>query len=183
MNIRHTAILLFALPVTALAQKEDDQIGNEVVNVVKPYTPTISDAFKVKETPPVEDPDNVRKTDVKYNIFSYPVASTFTPSKGRAASVDKTPQESLYRNFATVGIGNYGIAMAELFVTADVGENSYVGGMFRHLSSQGGIDALRNRIGRHIREALPANSAGVATALANGDQAGVTEADAEAMRR
>ena len=142
MNIRHTAILLFALPVTALAQKEDDQIGNEVVNVVKPYTPTISDAFKVKETPPVEDPDNVRKTDVKYNIFSYPVASTFTPSKGRAASVDKTPQESLYRNFATVGIGNYGTAMAELFVTADVGENSYVGGMFRHLSSQGGIEEV-----------------------------------------
>ena len=142
MNIRHTAVLLIAFSMPAFAQKGDDQIGNEVVNVVKPYTPTISDAFKVKETPPVEDPDNVRKTDVKYNIFSYPVASTFTPSKGRAANVDKTPQERLYRNFATVGIGTYGTAMAELFVTTDVGESGYVGGMFRHLSSQGGIEEV-----------------------------------------
>ncbi|MFN8325804.1 MAG: hypothetical protein U0T80_08635 [Flavobacteriaceae bacterium] len=30
------------------AQKKDDNIGTEVVNVVKPYSPTISDAFKVK---------------------------------------------------------------------------------------------------------------------------------------
>ena len=29
------------------AQKKDDNIGTEVVNVVKPYSPTISDAFKV----------------------------------------------------------------------------------------------------------------------------------------
>ena len=149
MNIRHTALLMFALPLAALAQKEDDQIGNEVVNVVKPYTPTISDAFKVKETPPVEDPDNVRKTDVKYNIFSYPVASTFTPSKGRAAGVERAAREQLYKNFATVGIGNYGTAMAELFVTHDVGERSYVGGMFRHLSSQGGIKDVELEDGFH----------------------------------
>ena len=50
-------------------------------------------------------------------------------------------------------------------------------------SPGGGLDALRDRIGRHIRLALPGPSAGVATALANGDQAGVSEADAEAMRR
>ena len=47
----------------------------------------------------------------------------------------------------------------------------------------GGLDALRDRIGSHIRERLPGPSGGVATALANGDQAGVGEADAEAMRR
>jgi len=32
-----------------------------VVNVVKPYTPTISDAFKVKETPTVDDADTSKK--------------------------------------------------------------------------------------------------------------------------
>ena len=31
------------------SQKKDENIGSEVVNIVKPYTPTISDAFKVKE--------------------------------------------------------------------------------------------------------------------------------------
>ena len=45
------------------------------------------------------------------------------------------------------------------------------------------IDALRNRLGRHIRDRLPGETGGIATALATGDQAAVGEEDAEAMRR
>ncbi|HEX9980433.1 MAG TPA: TonB-dependent receptor [Flavobacterium sp.] len=132
-------IFLFGIQ-GVVAQKKDENIGTEVVNVVKPYTPTISDAFKVKETPPLEDEDNTKKNDIKYNIFSFPVASTFTPSKGRAANVDKEARERLYKNFATVGLGLYGTANAELFVTEEVGDNGFVAGMLRHLSSAGGID-------------------------------------------
>ncbi len=33
--------------------RENDTINTDVVNVVKPYAPTISDAFKVKETPTI----------------------------------------------------------------------------------------------------------------------------------
>lgn len=47
----------------------------------------------------------------------------------------------------------------------------------------GGLDALRDRLGRHIRAQLPGGAGGIATALANGDQAAVSEEDAEAMRR
>jgi competence protein ComEC len=50
-------------------------------------------------------------------------------------------------------------------------------------SPAGGLDALRDRLGRHIREQLPGRSGGIATALATGDQAAVSEEDAEAMRR
>lgn len=132
-------LFLFAGLQAGFAQKKDENIGTEVVNVVKPYTPTISDAFKVKETPTLEDEDNTKKEEIKYNIFSFPVASTFTPAKGRAAAVDKTKQEKLYKNYATLGVGNYGTLNAELFVTENLNRNEYVGGMLRHLSSQGGI--------------------------------------------
>jgi len=135
-------LFLFAGLQGAFAQKKDENIGTEVVNVVKPYTPTISDAFKVKETPTLEDEDNTKKEEIKYNIFSFPVASTFTPAKGRAASVDKAKQEKLYKNYATLGVGNYGTLNAELFVTENLNRNEYVGGMLRHLSSQGGINDL-----------------------------------------
>lgn len=135
-------LFLFAGLQGVFAQKKDENIGTEVVNVVKPYTPTISDAFKVKEIPPLEDEDNTKKEEIKYNIFSFPVASTFTPAKGRAASVDKAKQEKLYKNYATLGVGNYGTLNAELFVTENLNRNEYVGGMLRHLSSQGGIDDL-----------------------------------------
>lgn len=130
----------------SFAQKKDENIGTEVVNVVKPYTPTISDAFKVKEIPSLEDADNSKKEDIKYNFFSFPVASTFVPIKGRAANVDKSQAEKLYKNFANLGLGNYTSLNAELFVTENISDHEYIGGMFRHFSSQGGIKdvALKN---------------------------------------
>jgi hypothetical protein len=109
------------------------------VNVVKPYTPTISDAFKVKETPSLDDEETSKKEIIKYSIFPFPVASTFTPSKGKAEGVDKEEQGHLFKNYATFGGGNYGTLNAELFVTEDLNSTEYVAGKFRHLSSQGGI--------------------------------------------
>jgi hypothetical protein len=53
--------------------------------VVKPFTPKISDAFKVKEVPePREEP----KTMVKYAIFS-PSSFNFYTFKGKAQKCRK----------------------------------------------------------------------------------------------
>ncbi|HET9460295.1 MAG TPA: ComEC/Rec2 family competence protein [Sphingomicrobium sp.] len=46
-----------------------------------------------------------------------------------------------------------------------------------------GLERVRSRLGRHIRERLPGSAGGIATALATGDQNAVGEEDAEAMRR
>jgi competence protein ComEC len=46
-----------------------------------------------------------------------------------------------------------------------------------------GLDRVRDRLGRRIREHLPGPSGGIATALATGDQNAVGEEDADAMRR
>jgi len=140
--MKQVKILIVALFITQISfsQKKDENIGTEVVNVVKPYTPTISDAFKVKETPTLDDEDTSKKEAIQYNIFSFPVASTFTPSKGRAASVDKSADEKIFSNYLTLGAGNYGTANAELFVTENVSNTDYFGGMLRHSSSQGGIN-------------------------------------------
>lgn len=145
MNIKPQYKIAFIIALAGLqgafAQKKDENLGTEVVNVVQAYTPTISDAFKVKETPVIEDEDNSQKEEIQYNIFSFPVASTFTPAKGKAAAVDKAAREKLYNNYATLGVGNYGTVNAELFITENLSRTDYVGGMLRHLSSQGGIDA------------------------------------------
>jgi len=132
-------VLLFAGIQTTFAQKKDENIGTEVVNVVKPYTPTISDAFKVKETPVLDDEETTKKEAIQYNIFSFPVASTFVPAKGKAAGVDKDQQERLYKNYATFGFGNYATLNGELFVTENVNDNSYVAGKFLHQSSLANI--------------------------------------------
>lgn len=141
LNIIAIVLVVFGIQFS-FAQVKDENIGSEVVNIVKPYTPTISDAFKVKETPVLEDEEEQKKEPIKYNIFSFPVASTFTPAKGKAAGVDKTEKEKLYNNYATLGFGNYPTINAELFITQNLSRTSYVGGMLRHLSSQGGIKDL-----------------------------------------
>ena len=87
------SLLLIAFQFSFAQKKE--QIGTETVNVVKPYTPTISDAFKVKETPSLNDEATAKKETVKYTVFSFPVASTFTPSKGKAEGVEKEKQQHL----------------------------------------------------------------------------------------
>jgi hypothetical protein len=142
INYKISIVLLFAGLQTTFAQKKDENIGTEVVNVVKSYTPTVSDAFKVKETPTLDDDETAKKEVINYNIFSFPVASTFAPAKGRAASVDKTAQERLYKNYATLGFGTYATANAELFITEDVNETDFVAGMLRHRSSQGNIEGV-----------------------------------------
>jgi hypothetical protein len=141
LKVIAVVIVVFGVQFS-FSQVKDENIGSEVVNIVKPYTPTISDAFKVKEIPSLADEDNHKKETIQYNIFSFPVASTFTPSKGIAATVDPQEKEKLFCNYATLGFGNYGTANAELFITKNISRTSYVGGMLRHLSSQGGIKDL-----------------------------------------
>lgn len=119
----------------AFGQKKDENIGTEVVNVVKAYTPTISDAFKVKETPSLEDEDNSKKEPIQYSIFSFPVASTFSPSKGKAANVDKEEAARLFKNYATFGIGSYANILGELYVTENIGDTDFIAGNIKHLSS------------------------------------------------
>jgi hypothetical protein len=141
LNIIALVLVVFGIQFS-FAQVKDENIGSEVVNIVKPYTPTISDAFKVKETPVLQDEEEQKKELIQYNIFSFPVASTFTPAKGKAAGVDKVEKEKLYNNYATLGFGNYPTINAELFITQNLSRSNYVGGMLRHLSSQGGIKDL-----------------------------------------
>jgi hypothetical protein len=141
LRITMGIFLLLLSPLSFAQDKKDkkDNIGTEVVNVVKPYAPTISDAFKEKEVPVITTDENAKKETVKYSILPFPVASTFSPSKGNAQGVEKAKQERLFKNYATFGIGNYGSLNAELYVNEDLNNNEYIGGMFRHNSSQGEI--------------------------------------------
>lgn len=140
-------IIIFVLSVifngNVLSQERTkDTINPQSVNVVKPYTPTISDAFKVKAVPVLDQDGNLKKQEVKYNIFSIPVASTFTPSKGKAADVDRKKAQKLYDNYASLGVGSYTSILGEVYLNHELNSNEYVGGYLSHHSSQGGIDEV-----------------------------------------
>ncbi|MFV8224752.1 TonB-dependent receptor [Christiangramia aquimixticola] len=116
-----------------------DPLGSETVTVVKPYTPSVSDATKIKATPSRKDSVNLQKKPVKYSIFSVPVASTFTPAKGRATTVERVRPPKVYDNYATLGFGNYSNVLAEFYSNLEIDRSSNFGIFLTHNSSQGGI--------------------------------------------
>jgi len=134
-------LLLFAVQFS-FAQKKNETISAEEVNVVKSFSPTVLDAFKIKETPLLDDKGNAKKETVKYTVLPFPVASTFTPSKGVAADVEKSKAIKLFENYAAFGIGNYGTLKGDFFVNKKLNASDYAGGRFQHHSSQGGINEV-----------------------------------------
>ncbi|PWI31354.1 TonB-dependent receptor [Flavobacteriaceae bacterium LYZ1037] len=141
-HIHKISILLITLSVSISwsQERDNDTIKTDVINVVKPYTPTISDAFKVKESPTIDDDETTTKKEVEYNIFSFPVASTFTPAKGKAAVVDKEKPMELFDNYASLGFGSYTTVLGDVYLNHSLSKTDNIGGSVRHHSSQGGID-------------------------------------------
>ncbi len=139
-------VVLFSIPALFLfhnsAFSQEKELDPEVVNIVKPYTPTISDAFKVKETPELNDSISTPKKEVRYSIFSVPVASTFTPAKGKATTVEKAKPIKLYDNYATLGFGNYTSILGEFYSNFEISRTDNAGFFFRHNSSQGDIKGV-----------------------------------------
>ncbi|MEM9142251.1 MAG: TonB-dependent receptor [Bacteroidota bacterium] len=128
---------------TTIAQEEEnDDIGTETVTVTGAYTPTISDAFKIKSVPNVNDSIILQKKKVTYTINSVPVASTFTPSKGKASRVQKEPPPVLYNSYASAGGGNPANLMAKFYTSRTIDrESGYTLGL-DHNSSMGDIDGV-----------------------------------------
>ena len=122
--------------------RSQDTIDTQVVTIVKPYTPKISDAFKLKQSPRMSVSETIQKS-VKYTIFSIPVASTFTPAKGSSVRLDKLKKEKLFQNYASLGYGNYGTISGNLYLNHRLGRGERIGGYIEHHSSQGGIDGLQ----------------------------------------
>lgn len=123
-----------------LFAQDDDPIGSETVIVVKPYSPSVGDVFKIKQTPPGADSLAFQKKEVTYNINSFPVASTFEPAKGRAANLERPKGLNVYNSYATLGFGSYTSALAEFYTNFEISKTDNFGIFLNHNSSQGGIE-------------------------------------------
>lgn len=103
-----TKFFLFALFLTSFvfAQEEED-LGTQEVTVIKSYTPSLQDVFKLRESPKVIDSIVAPKKSVDYEIFSVPVASTFVPSKGTARKLQPKKSKPQFNSKASLGFGNF----------------------------------------------------------------------------
>ena len=137
-------ILFFSLAQSGLAQvKDSTDLGTETVTVTKAYSPTISDAFKIKSMPNFNDSIALQKKKIDYSIFSVPVASTFSPAKGKASTVKKTPPPVLYNSYASAGGGNPANVMAKFYTSRTIDRESGFTVGLEHNSSRGDFDDIQ----------------------------------------
>lgn len=141
-------LCLCTFSTIVLAQNNNqakDTIKTEVINVVTSYTPTISDAFKIKKNPKIVLGKNSQKKQLKYQIFSAPVASTFIPKSGVAKGISMGVKERLYKNYFAAGYGNNATPFVETFLHHATRFKNDFGVYARYLSSENSIDnALLN---------------------------------------
>ncbi len=97
--------LLFS--AVALGQEEQEDLGTQEVTVIKSYTPSLQDVFKIRESPATIDSIVAPKKAVEYSIFSVPVASTFIPSKGSARKLKSKKQKPQFNSGGSLGFGNF----------------------------------------------------------------------------
>lgn len=138
-QIKIAIVLILGFAQITLGQDRND-IGTETVNVTRAYTPTISDAFKIKTMPDINDSIVLQKKPITYSIFSVPVASTFTPSKGKASAVKKEAPEKLFNSYASFGLGNYNNALADFYTSRSLNRDERLDIGLNHNSSRGNIE-------------------------------------------
>ena len=106
MGRKRLVLFLFLLSISiSYAQKKENSIDTESIVIVKSFTPSLSDAFKIKSNPFISDSISNSKFELVYDLKKIPVISTFEPNK---ATPLKLKQKILYNPFNTFFSGAFG---------------------------------------------------------------------------
>ena len=106
MGRKRLVLFLFLLSMSiSYAQKKENSIDTESIVIVKSFTPSLSDAFKIKSNPFISDSISNSKFELVYDLKKIPVISTFEPNK---ATPLKLKQKILYNPFNTFFSGAFG---------------------------------------------------------------------------
>ena len=117
-------------------KKAKDTLKTEVINVITSYSPTISDAFKIKKNPTVKEKLKSKKEKLEYKIFSVPVASTFIPRSGTFRGVNTGRKERIYKNYIATGFGNNTTPFFEMFLSHKTRSKTNFGLYGKYISSE-----------------------------------------------
>ena len=113
------------------------------VEVVKPYEPVVSDAYKINTLPKISD-SVVIHPSFNYNIVPTMVQTEFEVSRINAAKMVSPPLTKLYKSYLKLGLGNYSTPMAEIYINS-LRSKKHSAGIFLEHKSSGGKVTLDNK--------------------------------------
>ncbi len=111
---------------------------NQDVQVVKPYDPTVGDAYKINILPEINDTSTLRR-NMNYKVYPKQLPVSFEVIPIQPAKMVSEPISKLYSTYLKAGAGNYNTLLGEAGVNMLRSKN-YSGGFFiKHLSSVSNI--------------------------------------------
>ncbi|MFH2142576.1 MAG: TonB-dependent receptor [Bacteroidota bacterium] len=134
-----TFLLIFLIPVFGNSQIE------KVIDQYKAYTPSISDANKIKFFPEIIDSTVIEK-EINYSIFTKPLFVNCRFDPITPARIEGEPLTKLYRSYIKLGFGNYITPLAEIYYNSIRSKDFSYGLYYNHLSSLGNLKIRDSKI-------------------------------------
>ena len=131
-HIYFVLVLLISLAGKGIAQ---NSLGEEIFEQKSNFTPVIKDAA-VKQTDQPEIIDTVKKiTKVVYSSPGIPYQTSYQTSQIEPAKMVNEPLSKLYQSLIKVGMGNYTMPYADIFLNSLRSKDMAWGLRYNHLSS------------------------------------------------
>ncbi len=126
------ASIVLAFPVMG----QQGNLGDEQINVVKAYQPTLSDAFKISDVP--ERDTAVSYTpDMKYTVDQVQHQTVYTITPIKPLRIKDETIKKLYRGFIKAGYGTKNTPYGEIFYNSLRSKSADGGLHLSHISSSG----------------------------------------------
>ncbi|NHB68675.1 TonB-dependent receptor [Perlabentimonas gracilis] len=137
-----TAIIILGVIVTSLFSWVDvygqqDKLTQQV-QVVRPYEPSISDAFKLNMLPQIEDTIRITPT-FSYNLTLRPVTVDFPVNLISPARMVAEPLTRASWGYVKAGFGNYASPLAEVYYSSTRQKDYSYGASLKYNGSFGNI--------------------------------------------
>lgn len=133
MKTKVLLLFIILVPATIFSQ-EDDTRKDKNVTIVKEYTPTISDAFKLNIEPKISDTVSVKPSFFKYYFLDKPIFVPFAVQSIQAANMVGEPLAWLHKNYLRVGFGSNILPMLEYHFNSLRSKEFQYGIYAKHLS-------------------------------------------------
>ncbi|NNC84473.1 MAG: hypothetical protein HKN75_00225 [Bacteroidia bacterium] len=134
-------VLLFSLiafsPIQLVAQDEDD-LGNETVNVIKAFEPTLRDSKKIGDVPS-GDTSTAKVPTLSYDIQPNGIVPAFNITPIKAFKLKENTISKLYNGYVKAGYGTRNSPLAEVYYNNKRSKDKDIGVYLKHYSAGGKV--------------------------------------------
>jgi hypothetical protein len=124
----------------AMAQEEEkDDLGTQEVTVVKSYSPSLKNVFKIRTPPSIDDSLIQKKLKVTFNFEPIAAVSTFIPNKASPLKLQRQESSFYHNSYVSGGFGNQSHPQLNFSTMIPLDRTQSIGLKFLY-SSVGGID-------------------------------------------